>query len=1383
MKKKLFAQFFIIIALVGSSPQGSFSANPPHMHFEHITVADGLPGSSVRAIVQDALGFLWFGTHAGLVRFDGYEMKVFLPDPNDSNSIAGRIITELMIDSEDNLWIGTLSSGVSRYNIQTGQFRNWEPSPSNQPGSVPGRNVSSIFQDPDGSILVGFLDSGTIARIEPATGQVSTIAHPAGYFINNTKTLFMDKEGHLWGSSSDEGVVVRQMNGVVVNTIGPEQGYPNLKIRKILADQLGNVWLLGHENLLCFNLHSKLLTVLRPPEADLPQQPLLMVDMIQDPDGDFWIAANLGIFHFQTNDGSFKLFSHDSNRSDSLANGPCLTVFIDNSGIFWVGTWHAGLDKYNPGANKFNFISKAQSRDRPILSLDSISSITSDNNHRLWVGTGSLSNLGQHGGLQYLDDKTGTFVQVAFPDSTVRVVDNIASTNCDSLWLGTNSGVWLYRASDGMIRRPTIDSPHGPTLTQNSIRASYVDSRGHVWFCNHLAGLFDFDPAVGSATLYSHVPNDAGSLSQNTVQTILEDSSGRMWFGTDRMGLNLFNPETQDFEKFFNPKLGLIGVSDLIESADGHLWLGGLAGLLEFDPDRKKVIRSIGRSQGLPNDFVRSILEDENGHLWLSTGKGLVDFNPSNGKIRVFDQHDGLPGDAPFLTSYRANDGTMYFGGRNGLVFFHPQLVQKQNTYSPPVVLTELRLFDQPLDPGPQSPLLSNLPQTRQISFPWNQNHLTFKFSSLDFSRPERNLYRYQMENHDQQWSQPSSNRQAVYTRLSPGHYRFRVQATNGEGVWSENEAQIEIVINAPWWATPIAKLIYALLGISILFLVFMISTLRIKRAADLKIRLVEFRQLQELDQIKSRFYANITHEFRTPLTLIQGPLGLLEKDPAKGSKELFTLMGRNSRRLGQLIDQLLDLSRLESHGIRVNWQPIDLWANLRVLSASFHSLSEIKGLQYETLIPPERCLCLADPDLLEKVVSNLLTNAIKYSPLGARVWLHVELGSESSIDKSGSSMWPQDAHVQRQLLLRVGNTGSFIPNEKHDKIFDRFYQMSGAASDSRGGSGIGLALIRELIDLLGGKVTVVSDKENGTVFTVELPIFPTRIQLPLDPPASLDKNLTLFGSIPSDEPVHNRGDESFSPNHPLLLLVEDDPDLRLFLYGILKNDYRIVLAKDGEDGIDAAFSEIPDLIISDIMMPGKDGFELCAAVKKNESTNHIPVVLLTARTESQSRIKGLKIGADSYLGKPFDPEELLAQVQNLIQQRIMLREHLVRSVRAGFIIQPEGDESIVSTDTVFLERITGIAAENIQDTEFSVAHLCREVGMSRSQLHRKLTALTGLSASAFLRSVRLHKAAELLGNNCGNVTEVAFATGHKSLSHFSRTFKEEFGMVPSDYK
>lgn len=1344
------------------------------VRFEHFTTEEGLPEDTIRTMAQDDRGFLWIGTQAGLVRYDGSEMLTFLPDAADSASIGCRIINDLCLARNGDLWIGSIDNGVSRYSARTGTFTSWWPGPFAPGRGLPGVMVQRLCEAPDGTMLVVLSETSLLARIHPDDGRVETVHLPAGLDAV-IQDLRYDTDGNLWLGTTDQGVVVLDPQGNVLRRYGAAEGLEDLSVSRMVIDSQERWWLLGGRSISRLDRTSGRVTTYAAPAKDPEGGRYLFLGLVDDDDGDLWIAAAAGLLRFSPRKGTFQPLAHDPGREDSLANGPVISIFRDRSGIVWVGCWHAGLNKFDPRSRKFESYRSGPSDQRPFLPIDGVTAVVVDRRARLWVGTGTLGRTGPAGGLAHLDPGETGFRSLDFPDQAVLTVYNIVATAPDTLWLGTNAGLWLCLPDQGLLRRPRVQGPDASLVQESVIRSLLQDSRGHLWLGTHAQGLVDFDPAAGTVRSFVNDAADVASLSMNTVTCLFEDASGRLWVGTDLGGLNLLDPFKGTFHRFTDALRGLVNVTDMVDSRAGGLWLGTVAGLLEFDPERG-VIRTLGRAQGLPNDMVASVLRDRDGHLWLSTARGVVDFDPESGTMRTFDVRDGLPSNDACFAHFSDPGGTLYFGGSSGLFYFQPEEMKKVSTFEPPAVLTGIQVFDRAQKPVPGLGLGPDLPLVDELTLPANLNHLTFSFASLDFAQPGRIRYRYLMEGHDGDWREPVMERKAEYNSLAPGRYRFRVQGTNRDGVWSAREAVIGVHVLPPWWATGWAWAAYVAAAAAVVALTYRQILQREKRRTDLGIRLAEARKLRELDEVKSTFFSNISHEFRTPLTLILGPLARLEQDPAAGNAQIYGLMRRNAVRLGQLINQLFDVSRLENQRYPLNWQPLDAVGLCRSLGASFASLSEERGLSFTARYPEGAGTGDADADILEKILGNLLSNAIRYAPMGAKVWLHVDLGLPGPVPAAAPGNAPPQAITCRQLTVEVGNTGSYIPPEERTRIFERFYQAPSTDQGARAGSGIGLALVRELSELLGGKIALTSEPDAGTVFIVNLPLYQTINPVPVAQPG-----VAVAGALQGLEPAaapHEAADDCWSGSLPLVLVVEDDADLRSFIFDVLQSECRVMLASDGEEGIETAFAEVPDLVISDVMMPRRDGFQLCTALKGDERTNHIPVILLTAKTSDESRLAGLKTGADCYLAKPFDPEILLAQVRNLIEQRRLLQTRYARTFLAG----ESGTEPIDSRDALFLQNARSIVLREINDPDFNVASFSREAGLSRSQLHRKLTALTGLSGSAFIRSVRLHRAAELLRAGYGNVTEVAMETGFQSLSNFSRSFRDQFGVTPSRY-
>ncbi|MCZ6778903.1 MAG: response regulator, partial [Acidobacteria bacterium] len=896
------------------------------------------------------------------------------------------------------------------------------------------------------------------------------------------------------------------------------------------------------------------------------------------------------------------------------------------------------------------------------------------------------------------------------------------------------------------------------------------------------------------------------------IFSIYEDRQGTLWIGTEG-GLNRFDRETEQFTHFlpdtthtrFNNRVVAIH-----EDRSGRLWLGTYMGLVLFDRDTE-TFTYFNEQDGLADNFVNGILEDDAGNLWLSTNSGrLSRFIPATRTFRNFDGQDGLVNNFFYPGSHqRSRRGELIFGSPAGLVIFHPDSIQA-STYVPPVALTSFEVF------GRRVKLDQALPYTQEIELFPDQNTFSFEFTALDFSAPDRNLYAYKLEGFDADWMENGTRRRASYTNVPPGTYTFRVKGSSSDHVWNEEGVSVRLVITPPFWRTGWFYALVVIFGLSLIGVVgYGVRVRRLKAREQELSRMVEERtqalvaekkkteeqaeklqeqadRLLELDRIKSRFFANISHEFRTPLTLLLGPL----QDALDGEREMDALrrhlptMHRNARRLLRLINQLLDLSKLEAGSMTLRARRANLIPLLRATAEAFTSMARRKHITLQVQTSQEEIVLYYEQDKLEKVFYNLLSNAFKYTPEGGTVSVSVEEG---------------EGEASGFVEIVVRDTGRGIPAEDLPYIFDRFttvnlrfHQVDASSTREHEGTGIGLALTKELVALHGGTIRVESEWGRGTAIFIRLPrgrahlhdddIVDEDVGDEMQALAGLE-TFDLEASLRAVDEVlafegglHERAGDGqpagpLPEDAPTILIVEDNADVRGYLMSHLEGDYHVVEAADGVEGLDQAQAIKPDLVIVDVMMPRMDGYALCRALKADEKISHIPVVLLTARADEESKVMGLETGADDYLYKPFNAAELLARVENLIEIRRQLRERFSETI----VVQP-GDIEITSAEADFLKQVQGIVEAHLADRQFSVEWLASEVALSRRQLDRRLRSLTRLSASGFIRKMRLERAAQLLVQQAGKVSEVAYAVGFQDVAHFSKLFRQTFGVPPSEY-
>ncbi|RPH90521.1 MAG: response regulator, partial [Calditrichaeota bacterium] len=697
----------------------------------------------------------------------------------------------------------------------------------------------------------------------------------------------------------------------------------------------------------------------------------------------------------------------------------------------------------------------------------------------------------------------------------------------------------------------------------------------------------------------------------------------------------------------------------------------------------------------------------------------------------------------------------------------------RENSHIPSIVITDFLLFNKSVTPGEKSPLKKTITETSEIILAHDQDVFSFEFAALDFTHPEQNKYAYKMEGIDPDWVYTDASRRfATYTRLSSGHYTFRVKGANNDGVWNETGTAVRITIIPPWWLTLWAYFIYGFVILAILISTWRLQLKRVHIRHELTMQRLESQKLHEMDSLKSRFFANISHEFRTPLTLILGPLSsMIEKIDDYAIKQELDMMQRNARRLQRLINQLLDLSKIEAGKMTLLARYENVVVLLNRIVQSFESQLKMKGIDLQFNAQPKTIFAYVDVEKMENIFYNLLSNAVKFTPTGGSIRINEAVANDLHLSGEHSG--------DQVLQITVSDTGIGIPPDRLDKIFDRFYQVDDSHTRAFEGSGIGLALTKELVGLHRGKISVQSELKKGTVFTVFLPLGKEHLK----PEEIISEKFVQDSDdeLSAVEPclLGERKDKIKSHDRtlPIILLIEDNWDMRLYMRDCLVDNYQMLEAGDGEEGKQNAVDRIPDLIICDVMMPKMDGFELCRLLKSDERTSHIPIILLTARASLESKIKGLELGADDYLIKPFEAKELRVRVKNLIALRQRLRERFSRAV----LLQPD-DIAVTPMDLKFVKRLLEVLEQNMGDDDFNVSQLSRRVGLSRMQLHRKLHALTGQSTTDFIRRFRLQRAAVLLRQGGGSVTEVAFGVGFKSLSYFTSSFRRQFGELPSKY-
>ena len=1162
-----------------------------------------------------------------------------------------------------------------------------------------------------------------------------------------------------------------------------------------IADRDGDLWFGSNSGLNKFNSEKKTFENYYIDPANKWNSKNGFHKLQDDGHGSIWTLSlhdDGGIGHFNKESKKFTHYSTGFGRE-------FCSITLDRSGIVWLANEYYGLFKLNPKAKKFLTFS-IRKNGKDVLKDKIIYSVYEDRGGKIWIG-GDLNRL------YCYNRETGKSIAYRtgsdYPDNVGNnAVNYIFQDKRGILWIGTVGGLSRFHSETGRFKRIASDS----LREGNFGRTSYIfeDVHGILWVLTRNGYLVQLNPAANEAEFFSVFGN---SDLDRRIEfcDLIEDPEGFFWIASGNLGLYKFDLVRKKFS--FVEKIGKINIAAIYLDNDGILWCGTYRqGLIRYDTktNTKIVIRE---ENGLLSASIVGLEPDQFGNLWLSSQKGLSRYNPQTGAFKHYFKEDGFfSNEFSYLAHARGKNGELIFGSLHGVVTFHPDSI-KESDYLPPIVLTDFQIHNKPVGIGKNSPLKEHISVSDEITLAHHQNDLSITFAALDFSHPERNQYSFFLENFEENWRPSEMERTAYYTNLDPGEYVFRVKGTNNDGVWNEEGVSLIINISPPWWKTGWARALFALLILGMLYGLRRYEMNRQRLKHELELEQVEAQQLQRMDHLKSRFFANISHEFRTPLTLISGPLQQLRSGSFTGNvKDLYEMMLRNSDRLLRLINQLLDLSKLESGGMKLHALPEDIVTLTRQLTMSFESLAKRKDIVLKFHTNPrnghDRSLQVyIDREKYEKIVTNLLSNAFKFTAAGGKVsviverkaWsvkrrengdLRLKLKSEAretKCEKHPAKSQTLTAKSSEFVSICVKDTGIGIPEEKLTHIFDRFYQVEDSATRGYEGTGIGLALTKELVVLHHGEINVESGVGVGTTFTVRLPLGKAHLK----PEQIVERGaLSVEQEALGDERNALEQPNTPIPEHPntrtlehLILIVEDNPDMRAYIRDNLQEYYQTNEAENGIMGLKKARKIMPDLIISDVMMPEMDGMEFCERLKNDPQISHIPVILLTARAARQDKLEGLETGADDYLVKPFDAKELIARAKNLIKQRRRLQERFRREVE----IEP-AEVTNTSMDAVFLQKVMTAVEAHIDNVAFNTHHLASEAGVSRRHLNRKLRGLTGQTTREFIRTIRLKRAAQLLQQHSGTVTEIAYDVGFQNIGYFAKVFREQFGVSPSEY-
>ncbi len=1365
----------LILAL--SSALSRLSAQSTEYQFSTLNFSNGLSNNHITSLYKDPRGFMWFGTMSGLNRYDGYEFKVLRHDRNDPHSIGDNFIEQIFEGPEGKMWVQSRSSRFNIYDLATDQFDH-DYAGYLRKHSLPEFWLLSIVRGATGYWFV-YRDSGiyhqsfdgkVIAVHQDSTrpGCLSTAAAISDLKEDHAGNCWVVHQNGLLEKVDRRTYTVVFRSTELENVIGNNQVPCNLYI-----DNQDDIWLYSggyFKGVWRYRPATGAFTHLSTTSSPGRLSSDIIYTAIQDDKGKIWLATDHGgVDVLDKNDLSVTPLTHIEDDRKSLAENSLPAMIRDSTGTIWLGTFKSGINYYHQNGIQFPLL-RHHPHDIHSLSFDDVNTFAEDSAGNIWIGSNG-------GGLIYFDRRRNTFRQYlndpASPNSLANnIVVGLLVDHDNHLWIGTYFGGLDYFDGKRFIHYRHDD--HRPaSLADDRVMGLYEDSDHDIWVGTLAGGLDRFDRKKnGFDHFNSRQPN---SIRNNYVSSISEDRQHHLWIAT-AFGIDVLDRRNGSFTHYSSDtnQLSTDNVILLFRDSRNNMWVATRDGLNLFLPE-KNSFQSFTTDNGLPDNTIRGMVEDTNHDLWVSTANGLSRIRVTStgdrpGPVRIrcrnYHEKDGLQGrEFNERASLATRDGSLLFGGPNGFNLFRPDNITNTTT-PPPVVLTGLDIFNKTVHVGEQmgnhAVLDRSISETPEITLSYNQDVFSIEFAALDFVDNPGDKYAYTLEGFSKNWLVTNGNaRKATYTNLDAGTYTFRVKASDEDGQWYDREATLKIVVLPPFWKTSLAYLVYALALIGILLIArrMVIRKARMRFALEQERR--ETKRLHEIDLMKIRFFTNMSHELRTPLSLILAPVDKLLTGPAVADPHpQYEMIRRNARRLLHLVNQLLDFRKMEVNELRLHPRQGDICKFIREISYSFNDLAERKNISFAYHSDKDSFLTSFDHDKIERILFNLLSNAFKFTPANGAV--SVDVTTEHAADKT-------------ILSIKVKDTGIGIAPDIRDKIYERFFQSDVPDTILNQGSGIGLAITQEFVRMHHGQLSVESELNKGSCFTIRMPFTPLTASTTINGTPAITPFTPTTGDPAPIPFTPTNGDPS---KQPTILIVEDNEDFRFYLKDNLRHFYSIIEAADGKEGWRKALGEHPDLIVSDISMPAMNGMELCKKISTDERTAQIPVILLTAMTGEGAELNGLRTGAVDYIIKPFNFELLLSRIRNILAHTATVRKTYQRQVQAT-----PATLDIESADETFIKGVLEHIENNMANPDFSVGKLSTQFHTSRSTFYKRLLLLTGKTPIEFIRHIRLQRAAELLEKSQLTVAEIAYTVGFNNPKTFSQYFKEEFSRIPSAYR
>lgn len=1377
MNKKIFFLFPFFILLANNT--WSQNIIKP---YNFVSVKDDLSKVGIHTAQQDNYGFIWLGTHGtGLYRYDGLNYKPYKYIINDSTSLSSNIVFTTYLDSKNRMWVGT-EKGLNLYDrnhdrfIRISNFNNLDNK---------NISVSCLHEDDSGNLFIGTLEFGLFIMDTVNFTIKKVLSDESLNALSlNVNSIKKNRFGKIF-IATDRGLKTYDNNTQAlvqakISTQNSKEDYLNTSIKSLIIDEQNTIWA-GSESEGLFRISENQQLNSRIEKLNYSLNTFLSLKDLKN--GTILCGTeNDGLLHLRYDGSLIKHYIKENNKKRGILSNSIWSILLDNDNRIWLGYYNKGISVHDKMYDKFNEIESASN----LLKHSSVTAFEQDDSNKLWIATDG-------GGINVLDKSTNTFTYInpkstdTYSGLTSNYIESLFIDSRKNIWAGSwGNGIYLLKKNSKKFKNFNPSNTNKVFLGKK-IMTIAEDKNGNVWFGSYNNGLFSYNPKKNSFKHHNSEIFLKHNLVNSEIRKLIVDHNNHLWLASTTEGLfkidisdtddikikSISNSMPQDLKKHnsFN------NVLSLFQGSDKTIWIGTRgAGLCKYN-DKTNSFQWYNKLNGLEEENINGIIESNNHNIWLAGNLGITKLDVNKNSFISYSKNDGLlSNDYNINSTFKDKKGVLYFGNFLGVDYFNPKNIVVNNRASN-IYLTDFKIFNKSSIPNQNnSPLKKVISKTNHLILKSSQSVFTIEYSSINYTRPEKNQYAYYLEGYEDAWNYVGNKRNATYTNLDAGDYIFKLKSANNDGVWNDTPLLLKISILPPLWKTPLAITLYILMFLFGLYLLNKITKARLKEKqlveAERNNRLLE----KELNEKKLQFFTNISHEFRTPLSLILSPLEDIIKNHSSNLpdnlKNKHNTIHKNTHRLFRLINELIDFRRLDLNKVKIKVKPLNLVTFTKNIISHFREEASIKNIHLSLDTDIQEIEVWADESMLEKIIFNILSNAFKVTPDGGAIT--VDLSSRDDLVKLPLATKKEKI---KGVEISISDTGPGLTKSQVDKIFNRFYKVDNLNNTYYGGTGIGLEVVQNFVTLHKGKIKVKSEPKQGTTFRVILPAkkkyFKKNEILQEETIQTLDDNKASLPIIKTAVEIKENTDNS-SLKHTLLI-VEDNTELRNYLKNEFKSQYKILLAKNGKEGLDIAKKNFPDVIITDVIMPEMDGFSFCKQIKTDIKTSHIPLLMLTAKTQVENRMQGIENGADAYMAKPFDVGLLKLRLSQLITSRQLIFNKYFS------IIGDSDNKNATSLDKEFIEKVMSYINKNISDSNLNVESLASHLNLSRSQFYRKIKALTNQTANEFIRNIRLMKAKQIIESGKSNISEVCYNVGFSSPSYFTKCFKSHFGVLPKE--